>query len=296
VSAAAVPVRGMDPLPPVAPGAAAETVEASGPAARWIWLVPLLLTMLFPFAWMVVISLAPISGGSLTRALRSAWDLGHYRALFETAAMSRYLLNSALVAACVVTLNVATAALAGWVLGRRRVPGERWWTLGIVATLMLPKQVLMIPLYLVLARMHLLDSYAALILPFAADAFSIFLVRQFVAALPPELEEAARVDGASDWTVFRRVVLPLLRPALAVVAIQAFLTNWNSFLFPLVFIDSDRLRTLPVGLALLSQQAEHSVDWGFLMAGSTVASLPVLAVFVAFQRHILSGLLAGAEK
>jgi multiple sugar transport system permease protein len=290
-------MRAIEPLPPPAAGRAAEAVEeGSGRMARWLWLVPLLLTMLFPFAWMVIISLAPVSGGSIARALRGPWDLGHYRALFETAAMSRYLWNSALVAACVVALNVSTAALAGWVLGRRRVPGERWWTLGIVATLMLPKQVLMIPLYLVLARMHLLDTYAALILPFAADAFSIFLVRQFVAALPPELEEAARVDGASDWTVFRRVVLPLLRPALAVVAIQAFLTNWNSFLFPLVFIDSDRLRTLPVGLALLSQQAEHSVDWGFLMAGSTVASLPVLAVFVAFQRHILSGLLAGAEK
>jgi multiple sugar transport system permease protein len=161
---------------------------------------------------------------------------------------------------------------------------------------MLPKQVLMIPLYLVLARLHLLDTYAALVLPFAVDAFSVFLVRQFVLALPLELEEAARVDGASDWLVFRRVVLPLLKPVLAVVAIQSFLANWNSFLFPLIFVDSDRLRTLPVGLALLSQQTEHSVDWGFLMAGSTVASLPVLAVFLAFQRRILSGLLAGAEK
>jgi len=160
---------------------------------------------------------------------------------------------------------------------------------------MLPKQVLMIPLYLVLARLHLLDTYSALILPFAVDAFSIFLVRQFVIGLPIELEEAARVDGASDWLVFRRVVLPLLKPVLAVVAIQSFLANWNSFLFPLIFVDSDRLRTLPVGLALLSQ-TEHSVDWGFLMAGSTVASLPVLAVFLAFQRQILSGLLAGAEK
>ena len=219
-----------------------------------------------------------------------------YRTLFAAAGIARYLLNSALVAAAVVSLNVATAALVGYALGRRRVPGERWWTLGIVASLMLPKQVLMIPLYLVLARMRLLDTYAALVLPFAVDAFSIFLVRQFVVALPLELEEAARVDGASDWQVFRRVVLPLLKPVLAVVAIQSFLTNWNSFLFPLIFVDSDRLRTLPVGLALISQQTEHSVDWGFLMAGSTVASLPVLAVFLAFQRQILSGLLAGAEK
>jgi len=204
-------------------------------------------------------------------------------------------LNSALVAAVVVASNVATASLVGYVLARRRVPGEKFWTFGIVATLMLPKQVLMIPLYLVLARMQMLDSYGALILPFAVDAFSVFLVRQFVTGVPIELEEAARVDGASDWAVFHRVVLPLLQPVLAVVAIQSFLTNWNSFLFPLIFIDSDRLRTLPVGLALLSQ-TEHSVDWGFLMAGSTVASLPVLAVFIAFQRRILSGLMAGAEK
>jgi multiple sugar transport system permease protein len=204
-------------------------------------------------------------------------------------------MNSALVAAAVVSLNVATAAMVGYVLGRRRVPGERFWTVGIVATLMLPKQVLMIPLYLVIARLRLLDTYAALILPFAVDAFGIFLVRQYVEHLPIELEEAARVDGASDWNIFLTIVVPLMRPVLAVVAIQSFLASWNSFLYPLILVDSDRLRTLPVGLALLSQ-TEHSVDWGFLMAGSTLASLPVLAVFIAFQRQILSGLLAGSEK
>jgi ABC-type glycerol-3-phosphate transport system permease component len=146
-----------------------------------------------------------------------------------------------------------------------------------------------------MARLHLLDTYSALILPFAVDAFGVFLVRQYVSQIPIELEEAARVDGASDWQVFLGIAVPLMRPVLAVVAIQSFLTNWNSFLFPLVFVDSDRLRTLPVGLALIAQ-GEHSVDWGLLMAGSSLASLPVLAVFVAFQRQILSGLLAGAEK
>jgi multiple sugar transport system permease protein len=275
---------------------AAIPAPAWGPSLRrWLWLGPLLLSMLLPFAWMVAISLAPTAGSSFLRAIAGPWNLDHYLALFAAAGVGRYLVNSALVALVVVSLNVATAAMVGYILGRGRVPGERWWTLGIVATLMLPKQVLMVPLYLVLARMHMLDTYAALILPFAVDAFSIFLVRQFVLGLPIELEEAARVDGASDWLVFRRVVLPLLKPVLAVVAIQSFLANWNSFLFPLIFVDSDRLRTLPVGLALLSQ-TEHSVDWGFLMAGSTVASLPVLVVFLAFQRQILSGLLAGAEK
>ena len=265
------------------------------PLGRWLWLGPLLATMLFPFAWMLAVSLSKMSDLSLGAVWSGGMTLDHYRSLFRIAAVNRYLLNSALVAVLVVGLNVATAAMVGYVLGRRRVPADRLWTLGIVATLMLPKQVLMIPLYLVLARLHLLDTYAALVLPFAVDAFSIFLVRQYVSGIPLELEEAARVDGASDWTVFRRVVLPLLKPVLAVVAIQSFLTNWNSFLFPLIFVDSDRLRTLPVGLALLSQ-TEHSVDWSFLMAGSTVASIPVLAVFLLFQRQILSGLLAGAEK
>ena len=264
-------------------------------ALRWLWLGPALLGMLAPFAWMLAISLAPSSGGSFLRALAGKLTLDHYRSLFLEAPIARYLLNSAFVAVAVVALNVATAAMVGYVLGRKRVPGEKFWTLGIVATLMLPKQVLMVPLYLVMARLHLIDTYGALILPFAVDAFSIFLVRQYVQSLPLELEEAARVDGASDWTIFRVVVLPLMKPVLAVVAIQSFLANWNSFLYPLILVDSDRLRTLPVGLALLSQ-TEHSVDWGLLMAGSTVASLPVLAVFAVFQRQILSGVLAGAEK
>jgi multiple sugar transport system permease protein len=262
---------------------------------RWIWLGPILISMLMPFVFMVVLSLAPHAGESFSRAIQGPFGVDAYRALFRSAAVPRYVLNSALVAVAVVLLNVVTAAMVGYVLGRRRVPGEKFWTLGIVATLMLPKQALMIPLYLVMARLHLRDTYWALILPFAVDAFSVFLVRQYVLSLPHELEEAARIDGASDWAIFRTVMLPLMKPVLAVAAIQAFLTNWNSFLFPLIFVNSDRLRTLPVGLALLSQ-TEHSVDWGFLMAGSTVASLPVLAVFLLFQRQILSGILAGAEK
>lgn len=268
---------------------------AVGAWLRPLLLAPILLSMLAPFAFMLALSLAPQAGESFGRALQGPWSLAAYRSLFHTGAVPRYLMNSALVATAVVTLNVLTAAMVGYVLGRRRVPGEKFWTLGIVATLMVPKQALMIPLYLVMAKLHLIDRYEALILPFAVDAFGIFLVRQYVGHIPLELEEAARVDGASDWEVFVKVALPLMRPVLAVVAIQAFLANWNSFLFPLIFVNSDALRTLPVGLALLSQ-TEHSVDWGFLMAGSTVASVPVIAVFIAFQRHILSGLLAGAEK
>jgi multiple sugar transport system permease protein len=262
----------------------------------WL-LVPLLLTMLVPFAWMLFLSVQPGAGGDLSLAAiaRARFTLEHYGALLAASSFPRYLVNSLFVATVVVGGNVLTGAMVGYALARKKFFGDRALTWGVIATLMLPKQVLMIPLYLVLAKLHLLDTYAALILPFFVDAFSIFLVRQYVMQLPAELEDAARVDGAGELRIFATIVMPLLRPALAVVAINAFLLNWNSFLFPLIFTNSDRLRTLPVGLALFAQ-GEHAVDWGLLMAGSTISALPVLLAFVVFQRQIIEGITAGAEK
>ena len=262
-----------------------------------LFLVPVLLTMLVPFAWMLFLSVQPGAGGDLTLAAlaRARFTLEHYAALLQASGFPRYLVNSLVVAAVVVGGNVLTGAMVGYALARKSFFGRGALTWGVIATLMLPKQVLMIPLYLVLARLHLLDTYAALILPFFVDAFSIFLVRQYVTQLPAELEDAARVDGAGELRIFVTIVLPLLRPALAVVAINSFLLNWNSFLFPLIFTNSDRLRTLPVGLALFAQ-GEHAVDWGLLMAGSTISALPVLLAFLVFQRHIIEGITAGAEK
>jgi multiple sugar transport system permease protein len=276
-----------------APGAPSTHASGLAPAL----LLPVLLTMCVPFAWMLFLSLQPGAGGSLSLdALRDPkFDLEHYRTLLGAGAFPRYLFNSLLVATLVVASNVITGAMVGYALARKRFFGRGALTWGVIATLMVPKQVLMIPLYLVLARLGLIDTYAALILPFAVDAFSIFLVRQYVLALPAELEDAARVDGAGELWIFTAVVLPLLRPVLAVVAINAFLLNWNSFLFPLIFTNSDRLRTLPVGLALFAQ-GEHAVDWGLLMAGSTISAVPVLIAFLVFQRHILSGITAGSEK
>ena len=260
-------------------------------------LAPALLTMLVPFLWMLFLSLQPGAGGQVAvERLRDArFDLVHYRELLSQGAFPRYLLNSLVVAVAVVVGNVLTGAMVGYALARKRFPGNRALTWGVIATLMVPKQVLMIPLYLVLARLGILDTYAALILPFFVDAFSIFLVRQYVLALPAELEDAARVDGAGEMRIFATIVLPLLRPALAVVAINAFLLNWNSFLYPLIFTNSDALRTLPVGLALFAQ-GEHATDWGLLMAGSTISVVPMLIAFLVFQRQIIEGMTAGAEK
>jgi multiple sugar transport system permease protein len=158
-----------------------------------------------------------------------------------------------------------------------------------------PRQMLMIPLYLTVAKLGWVDTYAALIVPFLADGFNVFLMRQAFLGVPVELEDAARVDGAPEWRIFAQVSLPLVKPALAVMTINTFLASWNSFLYPLVLTTSDEMRTLPVGLALISQ-GEHSVDWGHLMAGSALAALPVMVVFLVFQRQIVRGIMAGAGR
>jgi multiple sugar transport system permease protein len=272
-------------------------VSAVRRAGAPLFLVPVLLTMLVPFAWMLFLSVQPGAGGDLTLAAlaRARFTLEHYASLLSQSAFPRYLVKLARGRGRRRGGNVLTGAMVGYALAAKSFFGRGALTWGVIATLMLPKQVLMIPLYLVLARLHLLDTYAALILPFFVDAFSIFLVRQYVTQLPPSSRTPHASTARGSCGSSPRSCCPLLRPALAVVAINSFLLNWNSFLFPLIFTNSDRLRTLPVGLALFAQ-GEHAVDWGLLMAGSTISALPVLLAFLVFQRHIIEGITAGAEK
>lgn len=265
------------------------------------WILALLsiglLTMLLPLWWMIGTSLTAGGAGLGGVGDLVPWppSLKNYRDILASGPFARYILNSAVVAAAVVLGNLLFAAMVGYAFARRNFLGKGplWW--GLLATLMVPKQVTMIPVYVLAARLHLIDSYAALILPFVVDAFNVFLMRQYIEQLPADLEEAARVDGASEWTVFFRVVMPLARPALAVVGINTFLANWNNFLYPLILTSRDSMRTLPVGLALYAQ-GENSVSWGHLMAGSGLSTLPILLVFVIFQRHIIEGITAGAGK
>lgn len=265
------------------------------------WIVALLsiglLTMLVPLWWMLATSLKATGAGMGGGADLLPWppSLKNYADIWKSGPFGRYFLNSIVVAAFVVGGNILFSAMVGYAFARRRFPlkSTLWW--GLLATLMVPRQVTMIPIYVLAARLHLIDTYVALIAPFVVDAFNVFLMRQFIEQLPDDMEEAARVDGASEWTVFTRVVMPLVRPALAVVGINTFLVNWNNFLYPLILTNSDTMRTLPVGLALYAQ-GENSVDWGHLMAGSTLSTLPVIVVFAIFQRHIIEGITSGAGK
>jgi multiple sugar transport system permease protein len=166
--------------------------------------------------------------------------------------------------------------------------------MSVVLVLMIPVHIIIIPLYLICFKTGIYDSYWALILPWLVNPIGIFLVKQYIESIPPSMEEAARIDGAGELRILFRVVMPLCKPALAVLAIQVFFTNWNSFLFPYILTSSDSLRTLPVALALY--QGHQAIDWQHLMAGSTVAVLPVLIVFLLMQRQIVSGITAGAVK
>jgi multiple sugar transport system permease protein len=164
----------------------------------------------------------------------------------------------------------------------------------ILGVLVVPQQVIMIPLYRLIAEFGWINSYWSLIVPWLVTPFGVFLVKQYIEAMPSEIEDAARIDGAGDWHILFKVVLPLARPVLTVLAIYVFLSQWNSFLFPFLFTNDEAHRTLPVGLAFYL--GKQSIDWGHLMAGASIAALPVLGLFVLFQRRIIEGLTAGALK
>ncbi len=239
----------------------------------------------YPLAWMIAISLKTADGPSL-RYYGEVWTAGPF---------GRYFINSLVVAAVVLAGNIVCCTMAGYAFARYRIRGGKFLFLLVLSTIMLPKQVILVPLYILMQKMGLIDTYWALTLPFLVDPFNIFLIRQYVTTLPADCEEAARIDGAGEFTILFRVVFPMLKPVLAVVAIQTCLTNWNSFLFPFILTHSANMRTLPVGLAMLSQGA-HNVDWGHLMAGAVLSALPVVAAFLVFQRRIIGGLTAGISK
>jgi len=263
--------------------------------ARYALLVPLLVLMAFPLLWMVRVAFMP-TGTSLALGLGrlSSITLTNFYDLFVQANLGRALLNSVVVGILVTAGNIFFCFMAAYGLARYRNLGNRLLFASVVLVLMIPAHVVIIPLYVLCQKAGLYDSYSALILPWLVSPIGIFLVKQYIESIPPAMEEAARVDGAGEFRIIFRVVMPLCKPALAVLAIQVFFTNWNSFLFPFILTSSDTLRTLPVALALY--QGHQAIDWQHLMAGSTLAVAPVLAVFLLMQRQIVSGITAGAIK
>ena len=260
-------------------------------------LLVLLALNLFPLYVMVSVSIKG-EGTVLARIydlIPSEPTLKNYREILSHGPFARYLFNSTVVVAFVVLGNLAFASTAAYAIARS---GRRYANLMLailVSTMMIPKHIMMIPLFTLLLRMNMIDTYYALVLPFLVDAFNVFFIHQYVKSVPRDIEEAAFMDGAGLFTTFTRIVFPALKPALVVVAVNTFLLNWNSFLLPFILTNSDKVRTLPVGLAILSQ-GEHSVDWGLLMAGATLAAIPTIVAFAFVQKHIVRGITEGAVR
>lgn len=213
----------------------------------------------------------------------------NYVQLFEKLDFPRFFLNSVVVAVAVTVGTVLFSAMVGYALAKLDFPGRRVLFGLIMATLMVPGMVTFVPLFVLVANLDLINTYAALILPFLAAPFGVFLMRQFMLDIPDELLDAARVDGAGEFRTFFRIVLPQTKPALATLAILTFLGSWNNFLWPLVAVQSADMYTLPVALALYST-GQNTVQYGLLVAGATVIVLPVLIVFLVLQRHIVQGI------
>ncbi|MGA5124819.1 carbohydrate ABC transporter permease [Streptomyces pseudogriseolus] len=259
-----------------------------------------LLVMSAPFLWMALSAFK--TRRDLTASppvwIPSEWTLSNFTALLDQLDMPRYFLNSLIVAVLVTLCNLLFCSMLGYALAKLEFTGRSKVFGVVLAALMVPGNLLILPLYVLMTRLGLIDTYAGLVLPFAAGAFGVFLMRQFMQSIPDELLEAARIDGAGEWYIFWRIVLPLVKPALATLTIFTFLGSWNNFVWPLIATNDPDKYTLPVALATFANDPNRTVGGGngMLMAGSLLVVLPVLFVFVVLQRHFTQGIATAGLK
>lgn len=259
-------------------------------------LLLLAVVSLAPLLWMVSVSFMP--AGEASRfpppLLPSGATLANYHELFARTGMARNFANSLLVSGAITLGSLLINTMAGYAFAKLRFSGrERIFRL-LLAALVIPAQVAMLPLFLLMKQLGLVNSFGGVIVPALATVFGIFLVRQYARGIPDELLEAARIDGASEWRIFFQVVLPMLKPVLVTLAIFTFMAAWNDFMWPLIVLTDQAHYTLPVALASLSR--EHIMDVEMMMAGAVITVLPVLLLFLLLQRYYLQGLLLGSVK
>ena len=246
--------------------------------------------MLLPFAWMLSTSLKEPGDVFIYPPQwipqPVVWE--NYRETTTVMPFGRFYLNSAIQAVSVTVLQLVTASLAAFAFARLRFRGRDALFLLYLATMMIPFPVTMIPNFVIMRYLNWIDTFQALILPPAFSAFSTFLLRQYFMSIPTELDDAARVDGASSFRIWWQIMLPLSGPALATLAIFTFLGQWNNFLWPLIITNSEKMQTLPVGLAAF--QGQYSIQWNLLMAGSVIAVLPILVIYIVGQKWFVRGI------
>ncbi|MGW7680855.1 carbohydrate ABC transporter permease [Kribbella sp. NPDC054772] len=246
-----------------------------------------------PLVAMVVLALSPADAPTIPYAVPRALTFDNIARVFQAGAFAHWLLNSLVYSIVSVLIVLLTASMAAYALARKRFPGRTVLLWAIIATLMVPMQATLIPLFVMVARVGGVNTLWGLILPTLANAQAVFLIRQFVRELPQEYFDAVRMDGAGEWRTFTTLVLPLVRPVLATLAIFVFLWHWNDLLWPLVVGQSDQARTLTVGLATLNTETASTAN---VMAATLVSFVPCLIVFAVLQRQIIAGITAGGVK
>jgi multiple sugar transport system permease protein len=251
---------------------------------------------LAPLFWMVSASFMPAGQSSTFPPpfLPRQFTLEHYASLFTRLNLARYLFNSAFLALSVTGISLVINSMAGYAFAKYRFRGRDPLFKLLIASMVIPAQVTMLPLFLMLNKMGVINTYVGVIIPGMASIFGIFLIRQFALSIPDSLIEAARMDGASDFRIYRSLILPLCKPVLITLSIFTFMGTWNDFLWPLIVMTDDSMYTLPVALANLS--LEHVQDTELMMAGSVMTILPVLLLFVVLQKYYISGIMTSGLK
>ncbi|WP_420856237.1 carbohydrate ABC transporter permease [Streptomyces abyssalis] len=258
-----------------------------------------MIVMIAPFLWMALSAFKSEKdlGASPTVWIPDEWTLIHFEKLVKLLDIGSHFFNSTLVAVLVTVCNLVFCSMLGYALAKLNFAGKRPVFALVMCALMVPGNLMLMPMFVMVSKMGLIDSYAALVLPFAAGAFGVFLMRQFMTAIPDELLEAARIDGAGEWFIFWRIAMPLVKPALATLAIFTFLQSWNNFLWPLVATNDPEKYTLPVALATFAiDPTKTNGSNGVLMAGAFLVVLPVLLVFILLQRYFTQGIATAGLK
>ena len=259
--------------------------------ALWAILIIGLVLMIGPFVWMLLGSFKPQA--EFLRIpptwLPEQWTMDNYQRLVSRLDFPRFFFNSTVIALAITAGNLVFAPMLGWSLAKLRWKGKRTVLMLVLGTMMLPAGATLIPLFVLMSSLGLVNTYPGLIVPFVAGPLGVFLTRQFFSGIPDELVEAARIDGASEGRIFWQVAMPLATPILATLGILTFLGSWNSFIYPLVMAQEPEMYTLPVALATFAT-GQFQADHGMLMAGSVILVVPVLLVFIAMQRWITEGI------
>lgn len=267
-----------------------------GRSATYVLLIAMSAVTVFPFVWMVGTALkSPQEIFAYPPTLwpqQLRWE--NFTAVLNRVPFMRFYLNSIIVTGIITFWQVLTSALAGYAFARLDFPFKRLIFTGYLATLIIPNQVTMLPLFLLVSRFGWIDTYAGLTVPFLSNAFAVFFLRQFFLTIPRELEEAARLDGAGRWRILFQIVLPLAKPALATITLFIFLSEWDNYLWPLIATNSEAMRTLPIGLRFFVEESGSQLN--LMMAGAVLAVVPILLLFFMAQKQFIEGIAMTGSK